>query len=269
MSDDYTDHQLDAEEELEPHEELILEWEELGWFDVLPTGLMLITSAFDGLTTPRVEFDAVTPDQLAASGLEPLDGDLLWTVMSEDMSEEDRVENHDEAYADYLGSIQEQRRRWTALATRQPEYAISTLGQLVDLLVRWALLNEVDGVLELADEVPDPLELLELDEETIASLILDRMGPEIEAVEDVLHEFLYHGDLDEMATTLDKLGQQADVPAEIARVAVALLIADPDAGLTAERFGPLDPAAVEALLEHQKFTLRVDRTAPGLHEHEH
>ena len=43
--------ELDELAELEPWEEILEEWEYLGWLDVLPAGLMAITGAFDGPTT--------------------------------------------------------------------------------------------------------------------------------------------------------------------------------------------------------------------------
>ena len=36
---------------------------------------------------------------LAGEGLTLLDGDPLWPVLSEDMPDEDRLDNHEEAYA--------------------------------------------------------------------------------------------------------------------------------------------------------------------------
>ena len=56
---------------------------------------------------------------------------------------------------------------------------------------------------------------------------------------------------------------------EVAQMTVAMLVSQPDSGISAERFGPLDAEGVEVLKEHQKFTLRVDRTAPGFADHEH
>jgi hypothetical protein len=272
MTDDYSgdlDHPDDEElEELEPYEEILDEWMDLGWFDLLPAGLVTISMSFVDVTTARLDFDVATAEAVATGELQLLDDDPLWPVVSPEQAADDGIADPDE-YSTYLEQMLAQRARWTELGLRNPDFAITSVNALVDLLIGWGLLLEQDGLLELVDEVPDPLDLLPLDEETIAGIILDRMGPEIEAVEDVLHEFLHHSDEDTLATTLDKLAQQADVSADVARIAVAMLISHPDTGLTADRFGPLDAEGIESLKEHQKFTLRVDRTAPGLSEHAH
>ncbi len=261
--------EADAEEFLEPWEETLAEWEYLGWLDVLPAGLMAITGVFEGPSATRVDFDAVAQDMVAGEGLVLLDDDPLWPVLSADLPEEDRLDNHEEAYAQYLEEMRAQRADWTELVGREPRVGVSSLNELADRLVGWGLLAQTGDRLDLVEPVPDPLDLLPLTEDTIGRLILDRMGPEMEAVEDVLHEFLYHGDADSLSTTLTKLADQADVTVEIAQLTVAMLVSQPDSGVTAERFGPLDAEGVEGLAEHQKFTLRVDRTAPGFADHEH
>lgn len=261
--------EADFEEDLEPWEEILDEWEYLGWLDVLPAGLMAITGAFDGPTTARVDFDKVAVDMLAGEGLTLLDGDPLWPVLSEDLPDEDRLDNHEEAYGLYLEEMRAQRQDWAELVGREPRIGVGSLNELADRLIGWGLLNENGDQLELVDPVPDPLDLLPLTEDTIGRLILDRMGPEMEAVEDVLHAVLYHGDSDELVTTLGKLADQADVSVEVAQMTVAMLISQPDSGVSAERFGPLDAEGVEGLKEHQKITLKVDRTAPGFADHEH
>ena len=255
--------------ELEVYEEILEEWEDLGWFDLLPTGLAVITSEFGDVTLPRIDFDTVPIAELQERGLDLLEGDRLWAVMSEDMPEEERVENHQEAYADYLSSVQEQREMWSELAGRDPRFAVSTLSELVDLLVSLQLLHQNGELLELADPVPDPLEVLPLSPEATAKITLHQLTPEIEAVEDVLHGFLYHSEDEQLATTVGKLAEQAEVSVEIVRLTIGMLIADPDSGISADRFGPLDQEAIEGLAEHQKFTLRVDRGAAGLSDHEH
>ncbi len=261
--------EADDEMDLEPWEEVLDEWEYLGWLDVLPAGLMAITGAFDGPTTTRLDFDKVSADMVAGEGLMLLDGDPLWPVLSADLADEDRLDNHEEAYGQYLEEMRAQRQDWAELVARDPRIAVSSLNELVDRLIDWGLLTEHGDLIELVETVPDPLEKLPLTEDTIARLILDRMGPEMEAVEDVLHDTLYHGDSDELVTTLRKLADQADVTVEIAGMTVAMLISHADSGVSAERFGPLDTEGVENLKEHQKFTLRVDRTAPGFTDHEH
>ena len=70
-------------------------------------------------------------------------------------------------------------------------------------------------------------------------------------------------------TNASQLADQADVSVEIAQMTVAMLVSQPDSGVTADRFGPLDAEGVEGLKEHQKITLKVDRTAPGFADHEH
>lgn len=257
------------EDALEPWEETLEDWEYLGWLDVLPAGLMAITGAFDGPSTARQDFDKVAVDMLTGEGLTLLDGDLLWPVLSEDMPDEDRLDNHEEAYAQYLEEMRAQRADWTEMISREPRIAVASINELVDRLIGWGLLTEEGDRLTLVDPAPDPLDVLPLTEDTIGRLILDRMGPEMEAVEDVLHEFLFHGDGDELVTTLGKLADLADVTPEIAQITVAMLVSQPDSGVSAERFGPLDAAGLEVLKEHQKFTLRVDRTAPGFADHEH
>lgn len=261
--------ETDELDELEPWEEVLDEWEYLGWLDVLPAGLMAITGAFDGPTTPRLDFDKASADMVAGEGLTLLDGDPLWPVLSEDLPDEDRLDNHEEAYGQYLEEMRAQRQDWAELTARDPRIGVSSLNELVDRLIDWGLLTEHGDLIELVETVPDPLEKLPLTEDTIGRLILDRMGPEMEAVEDVLHDTLYHGDSDELVTTLRKLADQADVTVEIAGMTVAMLISQADSGISAERFGPLDTEGVENLKEHQKFTLRVDRTAPGFADHEH
>lgn len=259
----------ELEDDLEPWEETLDEWEYLGWLDVLPAGLMAITGAFDGPTTTRVDFDKVSSDMLATDGLTLLDGDPLWPVLSEDLPDEDRLDNHEEAYGQYLEEMRAQRADWAELCAIRPALAVASLNELADRLVAWGLLAQDGDQLTLVDPVPDPLDVLPLTEATIGRLILDRMGPEMEAVEDVLHEFLYHSDRDELVTTLGKLADQADVTVEIAQMTVAMLVSQPDSGISADRFGPLDAEGVEGLKEHQKITLKVDRTAPGFADHEH
>lgn len=258
----------DLEEELEPHEDILEEWLELGWFEILPTGAVTITTAFDDVTTPRVDFDAATAEAVAERGLTLLDDDPLWPVLSPDQATEDGLTEPGD-YEEYLAGVAEQRAEWTDLAAAEPRLAVGTLDELLGLLIGWGLIGETGGDLELLEPVPDPLDLLNLPEQTISSIILDRMGPELEAVEDVLHEFLYHSEQDELITSLQKLGAQAEVSPEVARLTVAMLISEPESGLTANRGGVLDAEAVENLKEHQKFTLRVDRSAPGFAEHEH
>jgi hypothetical protein len=259
----------DTEEYLEPWEEILAEWEYLGWLDVLPAGLMAITGAFDGPATVRLDFDKVSAEMVAGEGLTLLDGDPLWPVLSEDLPEEDRLDNHEQAYGQYLEEMRAQRQDWAELVAREPRIAVSSLNELTDRLIGWGLLADNGDQLELVDPVPDPLDLLPLTEDTIGRLILDRMGPEMEAVEDVLHDVLYHSDSGELVTTIAKLADQADVTVEVAQLTVAMLVSQTDAGVSAERFGPLDTEGVENLKEHQKFTLRVDRTAPGFADHEH
>lgn len=263
--------ELDAESEaaLEPWERILDEWEYLGWLDVLPAGLMAITGAFDGPTTTRVDFDEVAVDMLAGQGLTLLDGDPLWPVLSEDLPDEDRLENHEEAYGLYLEEMRAQRQDWAELVAREPQIGVDSLNELVDRLVGWGLIVARGDRLELVEPVPDPLDLLPLTEDTIGRIILDRMGPEMDEVEDVLHALLHHGDSDELVTTLSKLSGQADVSVEIAAMTVAMLISQPESGISADRFGPLDAEGIEGLAEHQKFTLRIDRTAPGVADHEH
>ncbi|MEO5833183.1 MAG: DUF6042 family protein [Nakamurella sp.] len=267
--DEFDELEDELEDDLEPWEETLEDWEYLGWLDVLPAGLMAITGAFDGPTTTRVDFDRIATEMLAGEGLTLLDGDPLWPVLSADLPDEDRLDNHEQAYGEYLEEMRAQRSDWAELITREPGIAVASINELADRLVGWGLLSENGDQLELVDPVPDPLNLLPLTEDTIGRLILDRMGPEMEAVEDVLHEFLYHGESAELATTLRKLADQADVTTEIAQMTVAMLISQPDSGVSAQRFGPLDTEGVEVLKEHQKFTLRVDRTAPGFADHEH
>lgn len=259
----------DDEEILEPWEEILDEWEYLGWLDVLPAGLMAITGAFDGPSTTRLDFDKVSADMVLGEGLTLLDGDPLWPVLSADLPEEDRLDDHEQAYGRYLEEMHAQRADWAELTGREPRLAVASINELADRLVGWGLLAENGEQLELVEPVPDPMDVLPLTEDTIGRLILDRMGPEMEAVEDVLHETLYHGDSDELVTTIRKLAEQADVSEEIARMTVAMLISQPDSGVSAERFGVLDAEGVENLKEHQKFTLRVDRTAAGFADHEH
>src|SRR5689334_18330455 len=111
--------EADFEEELEPWEEVLSEWEYLGWLDVLPAGLMAITGAFDGPTAARLDFDTVSADMVAGEGLTLLDGDPLWPVLSEDLPEEDRLDNHEEAYGQYLEEMRAQRADWAELVGRE------------------------------------------------------------------------------------------------------------------------------------------------------
>lgn len=256
------------DEDLEPYEEILDEWLELGWFEILPSAVMTITTAFEDISTPRQDFDAATAEAVDGGTLTLLDGDPLWPVLSPGQAAEDGITEPGE-YEAYLAGVTEQRAEWADLAAADPRHAISTPDELLSLLIGWGLLGESGDELHLLEPVPDPLDLLQLPEQTIASIVLDRMGPELEAVEDVLHEFLHHGDQDELITSLQKLGTQAEVSPEVARLTVAMLISDPGSGITAHRGGELDPEGVENLKEHQKFTLRVDRNAPGFTEHEH
>jgi hypothetical protein len=257
------------DELLEPWEETLAEWEYLGWLDVLPAGLMAITGVFEGPTATRVDFDRVSAEMVAGEGLVLLDGDPLWPVLSEDLPEEDRLDDHEQAYGEYLEEMRAQRSDWAELTARDPRIGIASINELVERLIEWGLLAASGDQLELVEPVPDPLDLLPLAEDTVARLVLDRMGPEMEAVEDVLHETLYHGDADTLSTTLTRLADQADVSVEVAQLTVAMLVSQPDSGISAERFGPLDAEGVEGLAEHQKFTIRVDRTAPAFADHEH
>jgi hypothetical protein len=258
----------DEFEELEPHEEILEEWMDLGWFDLLPSSVLTITTGFNGLTAPRIDFDDLTAEALATGELKLLDEDPLWPVLTPEQAVEGGIEDPDD-YPIYLSSQQEQREQWADIVSRSPELGVTTLNGLLELLIKWQLIRDNDGELELLEVVPDPLEILPLTEEQIAQVALTRIEPEIDAVEDVLHEFLYHGDRDELATTLQKLGEQADVSVDVVRLAVVMLITNPESGLTADRFGPLDSEGIEQLKEHQKFTLKVDRSAPGLSGHEH
>ncbi len=256
------------EEDLEPHEEVLDEWSELGWFDVLPSGLMMITSAFEDLVIPRIDFDEFAAEAARVGGVQLLDGDPMWPVLSVEQAAEDGITEPDE-YASYLEGILQQRDEWTALVGREPKLAVRSLNELLELLIGWGLVRAENGLLELADEVPDPLELLPLDEEAITRVILDRMSPDLDAVQDVLHDFLHHSGNDELSTTLQKLANEAETSVDIVRLTLAMMTSDPESGLTADRFGPLTPDALEALKEHQKFTLRVDRSAPGFAAHDH
>ncbi|AZI57248.1 hypothetical protein EH165_02810 [Nakamurella antarctica] len=272
VDEDTTDENFDDDDEVTEEdlaaEGIFDEWLALGWFSIAPSVLFSITEAARGLHFTRAELAESIALNIEEHGYRELDSDPLWLVADPETAAD--LELAEEGgYDAYLEGERTQRANWGELGSRSPKLAVTTVDEFIDLLCDWNLLVESDGVLELLDPVPDPVDLLPLTNPEKDELLESREPSDFELVDGVLHAFIYHSDESTMVTTIGKLAQQADVAPEMARLILAGIIASGESGLTADRFGPMEAEAITDLADHQKFTLVVDRDSDAIKHHAH
>lgn len=247
-------------------------WLEFGWFSLLPTAVFSITEATDGLRFSREDFFDAVALNISEHGYTELDGDPLWLVANLETAQELELAEPGE-YDEYVEGERQQRANWQELTAREPSLAVQSLDGLLELLIRLELIEsaERDGVelLELADEVPDPVGLLPLSDDEQQEMLEKRPTEEPDPVLQSLHQFLFHSEDTDLATSIGRLSKQAMVDPEQTKILLAALVFGDAYGLTVERFAPLAMEEILTLAEHQKFTIKVDRSAEGLQEHGH
>jgi hypothetical protein len=265
-NDDVLD-EFDGTDSLD-EDETLDEWDYFGWLDLLPAGAAALVSLHDEGLVEKVDFDSVMQDAVTAGEFQFLEGDPVWPVIAEKIADEAGVID-DRTYDEYLEDVRADRRRWLQLVARDPALGVTSLNALVDLMVRLGLLVDTGGSLEVAEETPDPVDLLPLDDEEVEDLLTRRLEDDAGILAESLHEFIFHETADRLQTTVDKLSQISGLPTETVRLALAVLVGDSGSGLTADRFGPLTVEAVAKLADHQKFTLVVDRSVPAIADSTH
>jgi hypothetical protein len=247
-------------EELSENDEIIGVWSELGWFRWLPNCVIVVDELF------AIE-ESVSREQFssAVSALEGerLFGSPLWAIAPPPEAEDEVAAAQSPAEvkaedAEIRAVLSARHDRWLSSLARRGIGVVESADDLVDALIELGLLLENDAGLWLSPTPGDPIQVLEASEDDARDEIRYRLDDDAAELDDLLFDMFFEPERDEFATTTRRLAQECGTDTEFLTLVLADLIDDPDTGYSAERFGPLDGAAIRALEDHQKFTFRLD-----------
>jgi hypothetical protein len=239
-------------------DDILDEWESLGWFRWLPNSAAVALDLLDEdgnvarslLVTSFAELEA---DRLGhdlwLAPLPPSEADLA--------DADDDVDLYSEV-EEFRAQLIGNRDRWHKALDRIGHPPIDDLDQLLDAMVDFGLLEEINGILSLSDDVPDPLEVLDADEDETQDEQGHRFVETAELVDEALFGLFVNPPRDSFKTSLDRLADECEADVDVLRLVLGVLLDEADTGFSADRFGPLTGDLLNGLAAHQTFTLRLD-----------